>query len=69
MSRIDEAVELLAAIKEEGGRFFFQPKGNATQLVSQSLQLDGSWWDQLTTIVLTQTQHTEVMEIYNANHL
>jgi hypothetical protein len=69
MSRIDEAVELLVAIKEEGGGFFFQPKGNATQLVSQSLQLDGTWWDQLTTIVLTQTQHTEVMEIYNANHL
>ena len=65
MSRIDEAVELLAAIKEEGGRFFFQPKGDATQLVSQSLQLDGSWWDQLTTIVLTPTQHTEVMERIN----
>ena len=69
MSRIDEAVELLAAIKEEGGRFFFQPKGDATQLVSQSLQLDGSWWDQLTTIVLTPTQHTEVMERINVNNI
>jgi len=69
MSRIDEAVELLAAIEEEGGRFFFQPKGNATQLVSQSLELDGTWWDQLTTIVLTPTQHKEVMEKYNANNI
>ena len=70
MARIDEAVELIAAIEEEGGRFFFQPKGNAMQLVSQSLQLDGTtWWDGLTTIVLTPTQHKEVMEKYNANNI
>lgn len=62
---IEKTIKIIDGIKEEGGRFFFQPKGDATQLVSQSLQLDGTWWDQLTTIVLTPTQHTEVMERIN----
>ena len=66
---IEKAIKIIKGIKEEGARYAFRPKGELVQLVSSTVQVNGTWWESPTPIVLTPTQHTEVMERINVNNI
>lgn len=63
---IEKAVTVIKGAQEEGARISFRALGDGVQLITSTRQLDGTWWESPTPIVLTPEQHLHLMERYNA---
>lgn len=57
------AMNMTEDIEEEGGRWLFRETADGYfDLISESLELDGSWWQSATTLTLTARAHKVFMD-------